>query len=223
MMPKLPYPPFTKPDAAKHSLLRVLGGVLTFLSLLLALLGIIFHQRVADLILAIMVGIFALRILILWLGAKPQHHQPIAGWSSGGWVRHPLQSPPSPPEQPASFASPYSPTQPFSQLAPEQHMPLSMSMPPAAVAPLSPHWPRSIRPQWPPEGPAFPAQPAPPPQGVQPLAPSQPPSLWPPPPYASGPMPSPAPVPWPFQQEHWQDDDGNNFTQQQRGTDHGTT
>jgi hypothetical protein len=36
-------------------------------------------------------------------------------------------------------------------------------------------------------------------------------------------MPSPAPVPWPFQQEHWQDDDGNNFTQQQRGNDHGTT
>jgi hypothetical protein len=222
-MPKLPYPPSTKPDAAEHSLLRVLGGVLTFLSILLALLGIIFHQRVPDLILAIIAGIFALRVFILWLGAKPQHQQPIAEWSSRKWVRYPLQSPPSTPGQPASSASPYSPTQPLSQLAPEQHMPHSVPMPPAAVAPLSPKLPRSIRPQRPPEAPAFPAQPAPLPQGVQPMSPSQPPSLWTPPRYASGPMPSPAPVPRPSQQENWQDDDGKNFTQQQRGNDHGTT
>jgi len=221
-MPKLPYPPSIKPDAAEHSLLRVLGGVLTFLSILLALLGIIFHQRVPDLLLAIIVGIFALRVFILWLGAKPQHHQPIAGLSSREWVRYPLQSSPSTPGQPASSASPDSPTQPLSQLAPEQHMPQSVPMPPAAVAPLSPHLPHSIRPQRPPEAPAFPAQPAPPPQGVQPLAPSQPPSLWPPPPYASGPMPAPAPVPRSSQQENWQDDDGTNCTQQQGGNDHGT-
>jgi hypothetical protein len=219
-MPKLPYPPSTKPDAAEHSLLRVLGGVLTFLSILLALLGIIFHQRVPDLILAIIVGIFALRVFILWLGAKTQHQQPIAGWSAREWVRYPLQSPPAIPGQPASSASPYSSTQPLSQLAPEQHMPQSVPMQPAVVAPLSPHLPRSIRPQRPPEAPAFPAQPAPPPQGVQPMSPAQPPSLW--PPYASGPMPLPAPLPWPSQQENWQDDDGNNFTQQQRGNDHGT-
>ena len=43
-MPMLPYPPATKPDAAEHSLLRVLGGVLAFLSLLLTLLG---DRRVA--------------------------------------------------------------------------------------------------------------------------------------------------------------------------------
>ena len=78
-MPMLPYPPSTRLDSAQHSLLRVLGGVLTFLSILLALLGIIFHQHVPDLILAIIVGIFALRVLILWLGAQPQHQQPIAG------------------------------------------------------------------------------------------------------------------------------------------------
>ena len=135
------YPPSTKPDAAEHSLLRALGGGLTFLSILLALLGIIFHQRVPDLILASSVGIFALRVLILWLGAKPQHHQPISGRSSWERVRDPLQSPPS---------------------------------------------------------------------------------LWPPPPYASGPMPSPAPLPRPSQQENWQDDDGNTGTPQ-RGDDHGTT
>jgi hypothetical protein len=222
-MPKLPYPPSTKPDVAEHSLLRVLGGVLTFLSILLALLGIIFHQRVPDLILAIIIGIFALRVFLLWLGAKPQHQQPSARWSAREWVRYPLQSPPYTPGQPASSASPYSPTQPLYPLAPEPHGPQSVPMPPAAVVPLSPTLPHSIRPQRPPEAPAFPAHLAPPPQGVQPMSPSPPSSLWPPPPYASRPMSSPAPLPWPSQQENWQDDDGKHVTQQQRGNDHGTT
>src|SRR5712692_8524476 len=108
MMPMLPYPPATRPDAAEHSLLRVLGGVLAFLSLLLTLIGIILHQRVPDLILALIVGMFALRVLILWLGAKPLHQQPIPGWSSMQWVRYPLQSPAYPPGQPAPSASPSS-------------------------------------------------------------------------------------------------------------------
>jgi hypothetical protein len=216
-MPTLPYPPTPRPEAAEHSWLRVLGGILTFLSILLALLGIIFHQRVPDLIVASIVGLVALRVFILWLGAQPQHQQPIAGCSAREWVRYPLQSPPG---QPASSASAYSPTQPLSQLAPEQHMPQSVPMPPAEVVPLAPTWPRSIGPQWPPQTPTFPAQPAPSPQRVQPTSPSQPPSLW--PPYASGPMPSPAPVPWPPHQGNWQVDDGNNFTQQQRGNAHGT-
>src|SRR5229473_1733692 len=118
MMPMLPYPPSTKPDAAENSSLRVLGGTLAFLSILLTLLGIILHQRVPDLILAIIVGMFALRVLILWLGAKPQHQQPIPGWSSMQWVRYPLQSPPYPPGQPAPSASPSSQSQPLSQLVP---------------------------------------------------------------------------------------------------------
>ena len=42
-MPKLPYPLSTKPDAAENSLLRVLGGVLALLSILLTLFGIILH------------------------------------------------------------------------------------------------------------------------------------------------------------------------------------
>src|SRR5260370_12834107 len=78
MMPMLPYPPGTKRDAAEHSLLRVLGGVLAFLSILLTLLGIILHQRVPDLILALIVGMCALRVLILCLGGKPQQPQPPA-------------------------------------------------------------------------------------------------------------------------------------------------
>src|SRR5712691_11223690 len=167
MMPMLPYPPSTRPDAAENSLLRVLGGVLAFLSILLTLLGIILHQRVPDLILAIIVGMFALRVLILWLGAKPQHQQPIPGWSSMQWVRYPMQSPPYPPGQPAPSASPSSQSQPLSQLAPGQHMPQSVPLPPAAVAPPPPQLPRSIRPQRPTEAPAFPAQPVP-------LPPSQP-------------------------------------------------
>src|SRR5712691_2269704 len=178
MMPMLPYPPSTRPDAAENSLLRVLGGVLAFLSILLTLLGIILHQRVPDLILAIIVGMFALRVLILWLGAKPQHQQPIPGWSSMQWVRYPMQSPPYPPGQPAPSASPSSQSQPLYQLVPEQHMPQSVPPRPAAVAPPPPKLPRSIRPQRPPQAPTFPDPPAPPPQGVQPIPPSQPPSLW---------------------------------------------
>lgn len=217
-----PYPPSTKPGAAENSLLRVLGGVLAFLSILLTLLGIILHQGVPDLILAIIVGMFALRVFLLWLGEKPQHQQPIPGWSSMDPVRYLLQSPPYTPGQPAPHASPYFQSQPLYQLAPEQHGQQTVPMPPAAAALSPPKLPHSIRPQRPPEAPAFPAQPAPPPQGVQPIPSSPPPSLWLPPPYASVPMPSPAPVPGPSQQETWQYDDGENFTQQQGGNDHGT-
>jgi hypothetical protein len=206
----LPYPPPTKPGAEENSLLRVLGGVLAFLSILLALLGIILHQRVPDLILAIIVGLFALRVFLLWLGDKPQHQQPIPRWSSMNPVRYPMQSPPYTAGQPALQASPHLQSQPLYQLAPEQHRQQTVSMPPAAAATPPLTLPRSIRPQWPPKAQVFPAQPAPPP------------SLWLPPPYAFVPMPSPAPLPGPSQQENWQYDDGENFTQQQRGNDHDT-
>ena len=65
----LPYSSLYK-RAGDNSLLRLLGGVLALLSIVLALLGIIFHQGVADLIIGVVVGIFALRVLILWLGDK---------------------------------------------------------------------------------------------------------------------------------------------------------
>ncbi len=219
----LPYPPSTKPGAAENSLLRVLGGVLAFLSILLTLLGIILHQRVLDLILAIIVGLFALRVFLLWLGDKSQHQQPIPGWPSMEWVRYPMQSPPYTPGQPAPHASPYFQSQSLDRLAPEQHGLHTVPMPPAAAVPPPPKLPHSIRPQRPPKAPAFPAQPAPPPQGVQPMPPSPSPSLWPPSSYAFVPMPSPAPLPGPPQQENWLYDDGENFTQHQRGNDHGTT
>ena len=221
-MPMLPYPPSTKPDAAENSLLRVLGGVLAFLSILLTLLGIFLHQRAPDLILAIIVGILALRVLILWLGDKPRQQQPIPVWSSMNPIMYPMQSPPYTQGQPAPYASPYSQSQPLYQIAPEQHMQQTVPMPPAAVAPPPLKVPRSIRPQRPPKAPAFPAQPAPPPQVVQPIPPSQSTPLWLPAPYASVPMPSPAPVPRPSQEGNWQYDDGENFTQQQGGNDNGT-
>ena len=90
----LPYSPSTKQDAAENSLLRVLGGVLALMRILLTVLSIILHQGVPDLLLAIIVGIFALRILILWLGDKPQPQQSAPVLPSMNPVMNPMQSPP---------------------------------------------------------------------------------------------------------------------------------
>jgi hypothetical protein len=186
-MPMLPYPPYTKPSASENSLLRVLGGVLALLSILLTLLGFILHQRVADLVLAIIVGMFALRVFLLWLGDKPQHQQFTPGWSSSGWVRYPMQSPPHTASQPVSHASPYFPSQPLYQLAPEQHSQQAVPMSPTPTATPPAKMPHSIRLKRSPKVSAFPAQ-----------------------------------LPRLSQHENWQYDDGTNFTQQQRGNDHGT-
>src|SRR5690348_8068374 len=88
----LPYPPSIKQGAPERSLLRVLGGVLASLSILLALLGVIFYQHALDLVLAIIAGMFAVRVLLLWQGNKPQSRQPLPGWSSRG--RYSTQSSP---------------------------------------------------------------------------------------------------------------------------------
>src|SRR5579871_2437658 len=168
MLPMLPYPPSIKQGAPERSLARVLGGVLASLSILLALLGIIFYRHVVDLILAIIVGTFAVRVLLLWLGNKSQYQRPLPEWPSRG--RYPMQ------------ASPYSQSQSLSQLAAQQHMQPTVPVAPALDTPPSPpKLPRSIRPQRPPEFPAFPVQPIPAPSASQPLLPSQPPSPWSPP------------------------------------------
>lgn len=217
-MSMLPYPPPTQPDAAGNSLLRVLGGILAFLSIMLTLLSMIFHQHVADLVLAIIVGMFAVRVLILWLRDTPPRQQPLPSRSSMNAVRYRAQSPLPPPGQPAPYAASHS--QSLHQLAPEQHMQQTVPLPTAEAARPSPTLPRSVRPQRPPNGPASPAQPAPLPQGAQPLSPPL--SLRLPPPHAALPLPSLAPLPNPSQQGHWQFDSGNHFTQQQKGNDHGT-
>ena len=217
-MPMLPYPPPTKSSPAENSLLRVLGGVLALLSIVLTLLSIILHQSVLDLILAFIVGIFALRVLFLWLGDKPQPQQPIPVWSYMDPVMHPMQSPPYTQGQPTPYASTYSSqSQPYYQYVPEQPMPTTTVVPPPQ------RLPRSVRPQQPPNVSAFPTQPVPPSQELQPGPPSQPTSPWTTPPYASIPMPSPTPLARPSQDRSWQYEDGENFTQWQRGNDNGSS
>jgi hypothetical protein len=208
-MPMLPYPPYTKPSAAEKSLLRVLGGILALLAILLALLGIIIHQGVSDLIFAIIVGMFALRVFLLWLGDKPQHKQVNPRWSSTNWVRYPMQSPPYTAGQPAPYAQLDFQSQPLYQLAPEEPGQQTESTPPAVPSAPLPGFPHSIRLQRPPKAAAFPDHPVPPPQEVQPM------------PYASVSIPLSAPLPMLSQQESWQYDDEIDIAQQ-RGNDHDT-
>ncbi len=233
-MPMLPYPPSMKPSAADNSLLRVLGGVLALVSILLTLLGIILHQGVSELILAIIVGIFALRVLILWLGDKSP--QPISARPSINQATHPIL--PILPMQPYSYTqvqpNPYaSPTsyplaQPLYKIAteqnmqPMQHMQQTATIPPTEVAATPPKLPRSIRPQQPPKVSTFTAQPAPPSQGMQPSSPSHPVSLQLTPPYTAVSMPSSAPLASPSQDRSWQYEDEIHFPWQQRGNDDGT-
>lgn len=176
----LPYPPSIKRDVAERSLLRVLGGVLASSGILLALLGIIFYQRTVDLILAIIVGTFAVRVLLLWLGHKSQHQLPLPEWSSR--ERYTIQ------------ASSYSQPRPVSQLAAQRSMQHGVPVPPVSDAPSPPKLPRSIRPQRSAEAATFPVQP------ISASPPPQPSSLWSP--------PLSAPASGSSRQEIWQYDDG---------------
>jgi hypothetical protein len=215
----LPYPPpLTRPNAntAQNSLLRALGGVLAAFSILLAVLGIILHQRILDLIFAIIVGLIALRILALWLGFKPQHQQqPTAGWTPMGQGSYPLHATGSPPGQYAPYAPAYPQSQPHYQLAAEQniHQPVPIPPAPAATAPTPPKLPRSIRPQRPAQtqAPAFPVQPAPPDPGTQPIPPLAPSSPW---QSQYPPVTMPSSDPPPLQERSWLYDDGDSITQQ---------
>lgn len=196
----LPYPPAVERDAAQRSLMRVVGGVLALLSILLALLCIIFHQGVADLVLAIIAGLFGVRVLLLWLGTTPQHYHPLPAWSST--ERYAMGAPLSPRGQP----TPSLQSRPLTRLAAEQHRQPGLLPPP-------PRLPRSVRPQRQPGAAALPARFVPLPQsGAQPHWPSQP---------AAVPLPTPAPVSPPSGQEIWHYDDENREREPQRGNDHG--
>ena len=185
--------------AGDNSLLRVLGGVLALLSIVLALLGIIFHQGVADLIIGVVVGIFALRVLILWLGDKAQSPQngamqkpyPNVVYTtrpSSQTLRYAGQPAPYAAQyeqQPVSYAAPYARPQSFYQDGTQVIQP-SIPKSPVESAPTPPKLPRSIRPQRPPmpEAPfptrfiesAEPIQPVPvlPVQSMQSMQPMQP-------------------------------------------------
>lgn len=214
VIPVLPDPPSRKPVVEQRALVRALGGVLAFLSIPLALLGIAFHQRVGDLVLASIVGIFALRVLLLWLAESPQRRQPVVGSPSTQRVRPPLPSPAGAP------AAPSSPSQSLSQQALAHHGRPGGPLPPGAVvAPPLQSLPRSIRPQRPRTAPALPAQPASPPAaGERQMPPALPPALRLPSPYATELMP---PLPGPPRRDHWQYDDGDYSTGQQEENAHG--
>lgn len=194
-MSMLPYPPpYMKQDAGENSLMRVLGGVLALLSLILTLLGIIFHQHVVDLILAIIVAIFALRVLILWLGDKgskvhslyptqsrlSQPLQPLPPYASQHLPVPPSRAMPYPAQygqQPVRYAVPYPQSRPLYNAVPDPHMEQTVAIPPTQAAQMAqmgqtaqtpPRLPRSVRPQRPPEAPAFPAQGAAPQYMAQP-------------------------------------------------------
>ena len=162
----LPYSSLYK-RAGDNSLLRLLGGVLALLSIVLALLGVIFHQGVADLIIGVVVGIFALRVLILWLGDKtPSSQNGVIQKPYANSVRYPTRPSshtlryavrPAPyatqyEQQPVSYAAPYAEPQSFYQDGTQviqPSMPKSPA-PPLESAPTPPKLPRSIRPQRPP-------------------------------------------------------------------------
>src|SRR5438270_11880367 len=62
-----------------RALLRVLGALLSLVSVLLAAVGIFFHQNVPGLIFAGIVALFGLRVFVLWLGAGRVADRRMAG------------------------------------------------------------------------------------------------------------------------------------------------
>ena len=205
----LPYSSYTKPEAKETSLLRVLGGILALLSILLTVLGIIFHHGVLDLALSIIVGIFAVRVLILWLGDKPQSaqkaiaKQPVKQ-SPVQSAMYSMQAPPYVGQQmgqPVPYTVPNSQPQPFYQTR-TQAIPPPMHIPPGQSTPAPQRVPHAVQLQRQPiPGAQFPAQSAQPvqpgqlSQSGQPGQTQQPPVAWPAPPYQSASVPMPMPQP----------------------------
>src|SRR5438105_623662 len=69
----MPYYPSTFPSKANRSgngPLRVLGALLSLTSMILAALGIFFHQSTLGLMISVIVALFGLRVFMLWLGAR---------------------------------------------------------------------------------------------------------------------------------------------------------
>lgn len=69
----MPYYPSSFPSKANRSgngPLRVLGALLSLTSMILAALGILFHQSTLGLMISVIVALFGLRVFMLWLGAR---------------------------------------------------------------------------------------------------------------------------------------------------------
>lgn len=72
----VPYPPpYAQTKTEENQVLRPLGAILALLAMLLAVLGIIFHQNGAELVFALLIAILSARIFVLWLGDTQQNHR----------------------------------------------------------------------------------------------------------------------------------------------------
>src|SRR5713226_2023481 len=66
------YYPSSLPSKTKTPggrLLRVLGVLLSLISILCATLGMVFHQNIASLIFSAVIALLGIRVFVLWLGA----------------------------------------------------------------------------------------------------------------------------------------------------------
>ncbi len=63
----------SKENTPGHGLLRVLGALLSLVSIVLAILGAVYQNTVLSLIFSVFIALFALRVFVLWLNA---HHMP---------------------------------------------------------------------------------------------------------------------------------------------------
>src|SRR5947208_12515233 len=108
----MPYYPSSFPSKANGSgkgLLRVLGALLSLTSMILAALGIIFHQSILGLMISVIVALFGLRVFMLWLGARA---------SSGTLASSPTASMHPPVYPTSTFNQEQEPALPTQPLAP---------------------------------------------------------------------------------------------------------
>lgn len=71
-------------------MLRVLGALLSLLSILFAMLGVVFHQSVLSIVFSVLVALFAVRVFILWMGANRTSAQPSSATSNSSTHSTPL-------------------------------------------------------------------------------------------------------------------------------------
>lgn len=61
-----------KTSASSNPLLKVSGVLLSLISMILAIVGCFAHSSILSLVFSVLVGIFGLRVFVLWLGANQQ-------------------------------------------------------------------------------------------------------------------------------------------------------
>ena len=119
-----PSPHPSKANMSGGGLLRVLGALLSLVSIILAILGVVFHQSMLSMVFSVFVALFAVRVFMLWLGSGRSSTQPSpTSFASGTPMATPLtplpampfyqqdqrmmtstSSPSPPPLQPAQLA-----------------------------------------------------------------------------------------------------------------------